>query len=124
MKIHEYQTRDFFRAFGIPVNDYKLAYSPSEARELSLDWQQTVIKAQVLTGGRGKAGGVKLAKAPDEVEKKAKAILGAEHKRLQCRKDSRMRCSPYSQGILPWDGSRPLQSGNYHDAYRSGWCGY
>ena len=76
MKIHEYQARDLFRQYGIPVNDYKLVTSPAEARKAAEGWKQTVVKAQVLAGGRGKAGGVKLADTPSEVEEKAGRILG------------------------------------------------
>jgi succinyl-CoA synthetase beta subunit len=80
MKIHEYQARDLFRQYGIPVNDYVLVTSPAEARQASAGWKQTVVKAQVLAGGRGKAGGVKLADTPEEVEEKAGKILGLEIK--------------------------------------------
>ncbi len=80
MKIHEYQARDLFRQYGIPVNDYKLVTTPKEARKASEGWKQVVVKAQVLAGGRGKAGGVKLADTADEVEEKASKILGLEIK--------------------------------------------
>ena len=76
MKIHEYQARDLFRQYGIPVNDYVLVTSVDEAVEASADWNLTVVKAQVLAGGRGKAGGVKLAKTGEDVRAKAEAILG------------------------------------------------
>lgn len=78
MKIHEYQAHDLFRAYNIPVSDYKLVSSAREAREASIAWKQVVVKAQVLTGGRGKAGGVKHANSPEEAEAKAAAILGLE----------------------------------------------
>ena len=80
MKIHEYQARDLFRQYGIPVNDYVLVSSPEEARKASDGWKQIVVKAQVLAGGRGKAGGVKLANTSEEAEEKAAAILGLEIK--------------------------------------------
>lgn len=80
MKIHEYQARDLFRQYGIPVNDYKLVSTPEEARIASEGWKQVVVKAQVLTGGRGKAGGVKLADNAWEVETKASKILGMDIK--------------------------------------------
>lgn len=80
MKIHEYQARDLFRQYGIPVNDYKLVTTPQDARKESEGWKQVVVKAQVLAGGRGKLGGVKLANSPEEVETKAKAILGLDIK--------------------------------------------
>ena len=80
MKIHEYQARDLFTRFGIPTNDYKLALTPAEAVEASGDWKQVVVKAQVLAGGRGKAGGVKLADNAAEVRDKAAKILGMDIK--------------------------------------------
>ena len=82
MKIHEYQARKLFERYGIPVNEGRLVSSGPEARSASgaAGWKQTVVKAQVLAGGRGKAGGVKLARTPDEVEEKARGILGLEIK--------------------------------------------
>lgn len=82
MKIHEYQARELFERYGIPVNEGRLVSSGPEARSASgaAGWKQTVVKAQVLAGGRGKAGGVKLARTPDEVEEKARGILGLEIK--------------------------------------------
>lgn len=82
MKIHEYQARELFKQYGIPVNEGRLVSTASEARSVSRDagWKQAVVKAQVLAGGRGKAGGVKLARTLDEVEEKAAAILGLEIK--------------------------------------------
>ncbi len=80
MKIHEYQARDLFRQYGIPVNDYVLVTTAEEAEKASADWDLTVVKAQVLAGGRGKAGGVKLAKDADEIGRKAEEILGLEIK--------------------------------------------
>ncbi|VDB00722.1 Succinyl-CoA ligase [ADP-forming] beta chain [Olavius algarvensis spirochete endosymbiont] len=78
MKVHEYQARDLFKTYNIPVNDYKLVSNAKEAREASMAWKQVVVKAQVLVGGRGKAGGVKLANSPEEVEAKAAVISGLE----------------------------------------------
>ena len=82
MKIHEYQARELFKRYGIPVNEGRLVSSGPEARSASraAGWKQTGVKAQVLAGGRGKAGGVKLARTPDEVEEKARGILGLEIK--------------------------------------------
>ena len=83
MKIHEYQARQIFRNYGIPVPDDVLCYTVSEvenaARELNC---LTVVKAQVLAGGRGKAGGVKLARNVDEAINAAKQILGMNIKGL------------------------------------------
>lgn len=87
MKIHEYQARQIFRNYGIPVPDDVLCYTVGEvenaARELNC---LTVVKAQVLAGGRGKAGGVKLARNVDEAVAAAKQILGMDIKGLTVEK--------------------------------------
>ena len=87
MKIHEYQARDLFRSYGIPVPEAKLASTPEEAFAAAKAFSgMTVVKAQVHAGGRGKAGGVKLAKTPEEAREKAKAILGMDIKGSTVRK--------------------------------------
>jgi succinyl-CoA synthetase beta subunit len=79
MDLYEYQGKELFRRFGIPVSDGRLATSPEEARTAAQELGgQVVVKAQVLTGGRGKAGGIKLADGPDEAEAHARAILGMD----------------------------------------------
>jgi succinyl-CoA synthetase beta subunit len=79
MDLYEYQGKELFRRFGIPVSDGRLATSPEEARTAAQELGgQVVVKAQVLTGGRGKAGGIKLADSPDEAESHARAILGMD----------------------------------------------
>ncbi len=79
MDLYEYQGKELFRRVGIPVSDGRRADSPQEARAAAQELGgQLVVKAQVLTGGRGKAGGVKLAEGPDDVEQKAKDILGLD----------------------------------------------
>ncbi len=79
MDLHEYQGKELFRQHGIPVSDGRLATDPTEARaaaeELGLP---VVVKAQVLTGGRGKAGGIKLAASAEEAEAHAREILGMD----------------------------------------------
>jgi len=78
MKIHEYQAKDLFVAYGIPVGKHILCYDAGQA-ELAyeeLGMNPVVIKAQVLAGGRGKAGGVKLARSREEAFTHAKNILG------------------------------------------------
>ena len=78
MKIHEYQAKDLFLSYGIPVKRHILCYDAGQV-ELAykeLDKESVVIKAQVLTGGRGKAGGVKLARSQEEAFTHAKNILG------------------------------------------------
>jgi succinyl-CoA synthetase beta subunit len=77
--LYEYQGKELFRRFGVPVSDGRLATTPDEARAAAQELGgQVVVKAQVLTGGRGKAGGVKLADDPADAEQKARAILGLD----------------------------------------------
>jgi succinyl-CoA synthetase beta subunit len=77
--LYEYQGKELFRRFGIPTSDGHLASTPDEARLAAEELGgQVVVKAQVLTGGRGKAGGVKLADGPDDAEEKASEILGLD----------------------------------------------
>jgi succinyl-CoA synthetase beta subunit len=77
--LYEYQGKELFRRFGIPVSEGRLATTPAEARAAADEiGGLVVVKAQVLTGGRGKAGGVKLAEGPDDVEQKADEILGLD----------------------------------------------
>lgn len=78
MNIHEYQAKELFRSFGIPVSDGILANTVDEAVAAAnaLEGPVWVVKAQVHAGGRGKAGGVKVCKSVDEVQKAASAILG------------------------------------------------
>src|SRR5437773_982371 len=79
MDLLEYQGKQLFRQFGIPVSDGRLATTPPEARNAAEELGgQVVVKAQVLTGGRGKAGGVKLADGPDDAERKAEEIIGLD----------------------------------------------
>ena len=79
MDLYEYQGKELFRRFGIPVSDGRLATTPEEARAAAEELAgPVVVKAQVLTGGRGKAGGVKLADDPADAEAKAKDILGLD----------------------------------------------
>ena len=79
MDLYEYQGKELFKRFGIPVSEGRLARSPEEARRAAQELGgQVVVKAQVLTGGRGKAGGIKLADGPDEAEGCARKILGLD----------------------------------------------
>ncbi|MGW5241945.1 ADP-forming succinate--CoA ligase subunit beta [Monashia sp. NPDC004114] len=85
MDLFEYQARDMFEAHGVPVLAGAIATTPEEARAAAERIGQasggvTVVKAQVKTGGRGKAGGVKVAKSPDEAQQHAQAILGMDIK--------------------------------------------
>ncbi len=79
MDLYEYQGKELFKRVGIPVSDGRRADTPQEARAAAQELGgAVVVKAQVLTGGRGKAGGVKLAEGADDVEQKAKDILGLD----------------------------------------------
>ncbi|MFE2750663.1 ADP-forming succinate--CoA ligase subunit beta [Actinosynnema sp. NPDC059335] len=81
MDLYEYQAKDLFAAHDVPVLPGDVASTPAEAKAIAERFGQTVVvKAQVKTGGRGKAGGVKLAETPDETEAKAEAILGLDIK--------------------------------------------
>jgi succinyl-CoA synthetase beta subunit len=87
MKLHEYQSKQIFSKYGIPIPRGRVAATASEARQIAEELGgRVVIKAQVLVGGRGKAGGVKLAKDPAEAELLATQILGMEIKGLPVRK--------------------------------------
>jgi succinyl-CoA synthetase beta subunit len=80
--LYEYQARDIFEAYGVPVLRGVTATTPAEAKAAAaeLGTPVVVVKAQVKTGGRGKAGGVKIAKTPDEAAARAEEILGLDIK--------------------------------------------
>jgi succinyl-CoA synthetase beta subunit len=87
VNLHEYQARDLLRRQGIPVPPGEVATTPAEARTIAERFGgKVVIKAQVHAGGRGKAGGVKLAKTTAEAEAHAKAIIGMTIKGLTVQK--------------------------------------
>jgi succinyl-CoA synthetase beta subunit len=83
--LFEYQAKDVFANYGVPIQQGKIAATPEEARAIAAEFiaagkPGVVIKAQVKTGGRGKAGGVKLASSPEEAQEKAAKILGMDIK--------------------------------------------
>jgi succinyl-CoA synthetase beta subunit len=79
VNLHEYQSKLRFAEFGIPIPKGKVAPDPQHAYEIAKEiGGPVVVKAQVLTGGRGKAGGVKLAKTPEEAQQRADEILGMD----------------------------------------------
>ncbi len=87
MNLHEYQSKRIFAKYGIPTPLGEVATTPSEARDIAVRiGGAVVVKSQVLVGGRGKAGGIKVAKTPDEAEQKAEAILGMNIKGLTVKK--------------------------------------
>jgi succinyl-CoA synthetase beta subunit len=87
MKLHEYQSKQIFFKFGIPIPKGRVASTAGEARQIAEELGgRAVIKAQVLVGGRGKAGGIKVAKNVEEAEAFATQILAMEIKGLPVRK--------------------------------------
>lgn len=87
MKLHEYQSKQIFSRSGIPIPRGRLASTASEAKQVAEELgSRVVIKSQVLVSGRGKAGGIRLAKTPKEAEELATTILGMEIKGLPVRK--------------------------------------
>ncbi|MDF2441057.1 MAG: succinyl-CoA synthetase beta subunit [Abditibacteriota bacterium] len=83
MKIHEYQAKEIFAKYGVPIPSGRVAMTPDEAATVAQEIGGTVVvKAQVHVGGRGKAGGIKLAKTPEEARDAAAQILGMDIKGL------------------------------------------
>ena len=85
MDLFEHQAKELFAEYGVPVPQGRVAATPDEARAIAADFAaagtpRVVVKAQVKTGGRGKAGGVKLADGPDEAAARAAEILGMDIK--------------------------------------------
>lgn len=78
MKIHEYQAKAVLAKYGVPVPRGEVAFTPEEVHDISkrLGGPISVVKAQIHAGGRGKAGGVKLAKSSEEAETIARELLG------------------------------------------------
>jgi succinyl-CoA synthetase beta subunit len=87
MKLHEYQSKQLFAKYGIPIPRGRVAATAHEAKQIAEELGgRVVIKSQVLVGGRGKAGGIRLAKTPEEAESLATQILRMEIKGLPVRK--------------------------------------
>src|SRR5512143_3113687 len=87
MKLHEYQSKQIFAKYGIPIPKGRVAATASEAKQIAEELgSRVVIKSQVLVGGRGKAGGIRLAKTPQEAQDVAAQILAMEIKGLPVRK--------------------------------------
>ena len=77
MKIHEYQAKELFRKYNVPTPNGKVAYKIEEVEKIADEFGlPVVVKAQVHAGGRGKGGGVKLAKTKEEVTQFADDIIG------------------------------------------------
>jgi succinyl-CoA synthetase beta subunit len=87
VNLHEYQSKFRFAEFGIPVPRGKTATTPQEVYEIARELGgPVVVKSQVLVGGRGKAGGIKVAQTPEQAEQIANSILGMNIKGLIVRK--------------------------------------
>jgi succinyl-CoA synthetase beta subunit len=100
MKLHEYQSKQIFTRYGIPIPKGRVASSADEAKQIAKElggW--VVVKSQVLVGGRGKAGGIRLAKTPEEASDFADQILSMEIKGLPVRKVLVDEAAPIDQEI-------------------------
>jgi succinyl-CoA synthetase beta subunit len=87
MRLHEYQAKEIFTEHHIAIPQGRLAATPEEAKLIAEELHGSVVlKAQVLTGGRGKAGGIRLVHSPDQAEEEAAKILGARIKGLPVRR--------------------------------------
>ena len=87
MKLHEYQSKQIFSNYGIPIPSGRIAANAADAKQIAEELGgHVVIKSQILVGGRGKAGGIRLAKSPQQAEDLATQILGMEIKGLPVRK--------------------------------------
>ncbi len=87
MKLHEYQSKQIFADYGIPILPGRVAMTATEARTIAEELGgQAVVKSQVLVGGRGKAGGIRLVHTPEEAEDAATQILGMHIKGLPVRR--------------------------------------
>jgi len=88
MKIHEYQAKQVLGKYGVPIPEGRVATSPEQVKAIAEGFRDglVVVKAQVHVGGRGKAGGIKLAKTPAEAEEVGKQILGMDLKGLKVKK--------------------------------------
>ena len=115
MNLHEYQAKRLFAEHGVPIPEGDVATTPEQARALARELGgKVVVKAQVLTGGRGKAGGVKLADDPDEAEEMARQILGMDikgftvHKVLIDRQAPGVRQEIYLAVLIDREKRRPM----------------
>jgi len=112
--LYEHQGKELFARFGIPVSEGRVATTPEEARRAAEELGgPVVVKAQVLTGGRGKAGGIKLADGPADAELKAAEILGLDIRghvvrRLWVERASDIAAEQYLSVTLDRGAKQPL----------------
>src|SRR5688500_9267179 len=84
MKIHEYQAKEIFAKYGVPIPQGRVARTPDEVHAIAAEiGKPVVVKAQVHVGGRGKAGGIKVGKTPEEAREVATKIIGMDIKGLK-----------------------------------------
>src|SRR5258708_3739882 len=78
MNIHEYQAKEILRRFGVPVAEGSVAFTPEEAEKVAraLNPDVIAVKSQIHAGGRGKAGGIKIVKTPEEAAKATRELIG------------------------------------------------
>ena len=87
MRLHEYQSKEIFSDYHIPIPRGRLASTPDEAKLIAEELNgPVVLKAQVLVGGRGKSGGIRLVKSPEEAKDEASKILGERIKNIPVRR--------------------------------------
>ncbi len=112
MRFYEYEAKALFARHGVPLLKGRVAKTAAEAREIAAEiGERVVLKSQVLTGGRMKAGGVKFADTPEEAEKAADFILQLEIKGQKPRGVLVEQCAPVEQeyfAAITWDGRRKL----------------
>jgi succinyl-CoA synthetase beta subunit len=110
MRFFEYEARELVKRAGIPVTDYGFATTPQEAREIAVRiGEPVVIKSQVLTGGRMKAGGVQFADTPDEAAEKAEHVLALAsngHMPRGVLVDPKAEVKQEYYASVVWDGTR------------------
>ncbi len=100
MKVLEYAAKELLMKYGLPIKKGKIARTPEEARQICEELGgKCVIKAQVPVGGRGKAGGIKLANSPEEAFEKASKILGMQIKGIEVKKVYVVEIAHFTQEI-------------------------
>ncbi len=102
MKIHEYQAKELFKKYGVPIPEGRVAFSSDEAVGIAktLGGYPVVVKAQIHAGGRGKGGGVKLARSESEVAKRCRSDYrhGSDHPSDRAPGEGGSRRSWWSRG--------------------------
>jgi succinyl-CoA synthetase beta subunit len=87
VNLHEYQAKRVFARYGVPIPNGDVATTPDQARDIAEELGgRVIVKSQVLTGGRGKAGGIRLANSPDQAEELAAKIIGMDIRGFRVRK--------------------------------------